>query len=96
MPSGTESRYGTPLNSSAPSPLRPSFEGATTPKALPVTVNALTRNSGWAHDIATLLLLETLSTTPISPSGDTTGLNTDTPCLAPALSSRVRPSMACG
>ena len=52
-----------------------SSDGATTPLALPVTVKALTRNSGCAQVITTLLRSAALSTTPISPSGATTGSN---------------------
>ena len=50
-------------------------DGATTPAAFPVTVKALTRNSGWAQVITMLVRCDTLSTTPISPSGATTGSN---------------------
>ena len=38
---------------------------------------------------------ETLRTTPISPSGATTGWNGATPSRAPTLSSSIRPSVAC-
>ena len=93
VPAGTESRYGTPRNSSAPSPLV-SSDGATTPLALPVTVKALTRNSGCAQVITTLLRSAVLSTTPINPSGATTGSNSATPFRVPTSRSRVRPSVA--
>jgi hypothetical protein len=92
VPGGTESRYGTPRNSSAPSPVVRS-EGATTPLALPVTVKALTRNSGCAQVITTLLRSEVLSTTPIRPSGATTGSNSATPSRVPTSSRSVRPSV---
>ena len=93
MPTGTESRYGTPRNSSALSPA-PDGDGATTPAALPVTVNALTRNSGCAQVMTMLVRSAAFRTTPIRPSGATTGSNAATPSREPALRSRVRPSVA--
>src|SRR6476661_10013947 len=95
VPTDTESRYGTPRNSSAPSPA-PDGDGATTPAALPDTVKALTRNSGWAQVITMLVRGAALRTTPISPSGATTGSNAATPSRDPALRRSVRPSVAWG
>ncbi len=69
-------------------------EGATTPLAFPPTVNAPTRNSGCAHVITVLERGPADTTIPISPSGATTGSNSDTRSLRPTSSSRVRPSVA--
>src|SRR6478672_13529270 len=80
---------------SAPSPA-PDGDGATTPAALPDTVKALTRNSGWAQVITMLVRGAALRTTPISPSGATTGSNAATPSRDPALRRSVRPSVAWG
>ena len=67
--------------------------GQITPNTLPGSVNALARNSGWIQVIAMLRSCSTIRTTPMSPSGETTGSKAATPARLPAESTSVRPSV---